>query len=1022
MTTETLSVLHGPREAYSGGARIEELVARTAERCGEAVALRWRDTEVTYAELVADAAVAASALAAAGVGPGDIVAIRAPRTPRLVAVLLGVLRTGAAYACAPPDWPLDRVRQLIERTGAKLLLSHEPFAGVSTLDIDALPGAAPVPAHGLDGTAPFCVFLTSGSTGVPKAALAPHSGVARTALDRRHGHDGRIVSLQQANPAWDVFAFELWVPLIKGGTAVLHDSGHLSGPQVRARIGEGVTLIAMASTLFNALVDDDVECFAGARVLFVGGERASAAHVKRCLRAHPGLRVVNAYGPVENTVSTTAFSTTDPDFGDEVPIGTPSVNTSVYLLDEDRRIVPAGQAGEIVTVGDGVCFGYVGDEAETAKRFATLAFDGVPRRAYFTGDLARLDEAGRLVFVGRRDRQLKVRGVRIEAEEVERIVEAVPGVTAGVVVPLPFDGAVKTSLAAFYVGEGVPPELVRKAVAAVLPAGFVPDVVVAVAEFPKLPNGKLDQRALAEAAGAGSLPSADDGVGLEATLREVASEVLGYRVGVADDIFDRGATSLTAIRISTRIGALFGRLVVVPDILAARTPRAIAAAVAAAPALELGNAGHHDPGPETAYEPDHVPFTVAEFWHAQKQAGHLEEAVVPVIYRVRGAVDRAALGRALDHVVARHEVLRARFAEGGRTPKVRIHPAAELAGLLTDRPAATTVDAVRDACVWVMRPFDLGADFPIRAAYYPVSATESVLAVGIHHISFDGWSGQVFAADLVRAYDAFVAGRPGLADWPGSYYRVSAEQWEQYRDRYPLAVYTKQTTMADAPELRFPLPGPRPWGGPAAEVVLDIDEVLLPAVGRAAAAVGGTVMAIFYTAYVLLLRELTGEPSPAVALPTTGRFTEEAGDVIGCLASMVPMRPPAGIDDPAELAAAAARQLQEVMRPPLVPLTAMMPAIPEGHQRHPLLQAYLLQEEMPPAAVRFGDARAELVRVPPRNALPEITLELWPHPAVGGVLRYRTDAIGEEQARGLADRLIDHVTQVVRALEENCDI
>ena len=944
--------------------------------------------------------------------------MRAPRTPRLVAVLLGVLRTGAAYACAPEDWPLDRVRQLIERTGAKLLLSREPFAEVSTLDIDALTGGGPVPGHGQDGTAPFCVFLTSGSTGVPKAALAPHSGVARTALDRRHVHDGRIVSLQQANPAWDVFAFELWVPLIKGGTVVLQDSGHLSGPQVRARIGEGVTLIAMAATLFNALVDDDVDCFAGARVLFVGGERASADHVKRCLRAHPGLRVVNAYGPVENTVSTTAWSTTDPDFGDEVPIGTPSVNTSVYLLDEDRRIVPAGRTGEIVTVGDGVCFGYVGDEAETAKRFATLSLDGRPRRAYFTGDLARLDEAGQLVFVGRRDRQLKIRGVRIEAEEVERIVEAVPGVGAGVVVPLPFDGAVKTSLAAFYVGEGVPPELVRKAVAAVLPAGFVPDVVLAVPEFPLLPNGKLDQRTLAEkAAGAVSVPSADDGVGLEGVLREVASEVLGYRVGVDDDIFDRGATSLTAIRISTRIGALFDRLVVVPDILAARTPRAIAAAVAAAPALEPGVAGHQDPGPETAYEPDHVPFTVAEFWHAQKQAGHLEEAVVPVIYRISGAVDRAALGRALDHVVARHEVLRARFAEGGRTPKVRIHPAAELAGLLTDRPAATTADAVRDACAWVMRPFDLGADFPIRAAYYPVSATESVLAVGIHHISFDGWSGQVFAADLVRAYDAFLAGRPGLAEWPASYYRVSAEQWEQYRDRYPLAVYTKQTTMADAPELRFPLPGPRPWGGPAAEVGLDIDEVLLPAVGRAAAAVGGTVMAIFYAAYVLLLRELTGEPSPAVALPTTGRFTEEAGDVIGCLASMVPMRPPAGIDDPAELAAAAARQLQEVMRPPLVPLTAVMPVIPEGHQRHPLLQAYLLQEEMPPGAVRFGDARAELVRVPPRNALPEITLELWPHPAVGGVLRYRTDAIGAEQARQLATRLIDHVTQVVRALE-----
>ena len=294
-------------------------------------------------------------------------------------------------------------------------------------------------------------------------------------------------------------------------------------------------------------------------------------------------------------------------------------------------------------------------------------------------------------------------------------------------------------------------------------------------------------------------------------------------------------------------------------------------------------------------------------------------------------VSPGLLGSALDQIVARHEVLRARFSDGGRWPKVRILPASEVAGLLQDHAeSATMADAAELASAWVMRPFDLKHELPIRAAYFPVSDTESVLAVSAHHISFDGWSGQVFGRELVDAYE----GRLGAP--PASFFRVAAEQRERDREQFPMAVYTKMNTLADVREQKFPLGDKLPWAGLATEIPLEIDEGLLAGVGRAASVVGGTVMAIFYAAYTRLLAEYTGVPDPAVAVPITGRFTDEAVDVIGCTASMVPLRL-STTDSHRALAEAAARELRDAMRPPLVPLAAVMPQIPGGNTNAPTI-------------------------------------------------------------------------------------
>ncbi|MFC9879423.1 AMP-binding protein [Streptomyces libani] len=1030
-----MSVLHGPRTPYPGGDRIDVLVDRAATANPEAVALRWRDTSVTYRALVAAADRAAAVLAGHGVAAGDVVVVRAERTPGTMTVLLGLLKVGAVYACAPVDWPVGRCRQLVQQTGATVCVTSvpgEPVGTAVTLTVEDVlavhpdrPVPAARPAPPTSGADPFCVFLTSGSTGMPKAVLAPHRGVARTAIDIRRLHDGPLTTLQLSSMAWDIFALELWVSLINGGTCVLFDDRYLTGQRLRELVRDGLTMLAVATPLFGMLVDDDPGSLAGLRLVFVGGERLPAGHVARCLRQHPGLQLVNAYGPVENTINSTLWVARTDELADEVPIGTPVTNTSVHLLDEQHAVVPTGCVGEIALSGDGVSLGYLGADAEANQRFVELRADGAVR-AYLTGDLARINDRGQLLFAGRKDRQLKVRGLRIEPEEIERLIESVPGVTRAVALALPLDAPNKTRLAAFYLTRhgGVDPQQVRSAVSRTLPAGFVPDVLRAVHELPLTANGKADERALAALVPA---PAADDGAaddsaadtdhGIEA-VRSVAAELLGYPVASGDDLFDRGATSLTAMRLATRLSSRFSRTIPVSDIFRTRSPQRIAELLGRAPAAPSGtDTGRADPGPETGYAPRELPFVFGSFWTALRSGTRLDEAVVPVIYRLRGAVDAAALSAALDHLVARHEVLRVRFGSDLEHPQVRVLPAGETAGVLQLQPAvASPAEAERAATAWAMRPFDLVAGSPIRAALFPAGRHEAVLAISVHHIFFDGWSARLFSEELADAYGALLGGTVPQADQPPSYFRVIAAQREQYRKQFPFAIWSRRKRMADAPELAFPLNDRRPWSGPAGEVPLAIDEELIAEVGAAAAAVQGTAMSVFYAAYVMLLRAYTGVPDPAVAVPVSGRYTEQEAALVGCMAGLLPLRLPADADTPRVLASAAAEELRAAMKPPLVPMNAIMPKLPDGHRRHPLLQAYLLQEEIPPSSLQWGDAEAELIRSPAANAVPELTVELWPHPAVGGVLRYRHDAIPDDDARMLARQFVDHVRQVVQAL------
>ncbi|MEU7837909.1 AMP-binding protein [Nonomuraea sp. NPDC049129] len=1048
---------HGPKVGYPDGDRVEVLVARAAAGHPDAPALRWRGAPISYAALLAAAERVAAGLAVRGVRPGDVVAVRLSRGPELVTVLLGVLICGATYAAVPEDWPLPRYRQLAARAGVRVCVTADPEVPGAIQPATLLTDEGRIRAgeRGGPGTEACCVFLTSGSSGEPKAVLAPHRGVVRTAYDLPHIPEGPMVTLQAAPVAWDVFALELWVPLIRGGTCVLYEGSHLSSLEIRAALAGGVTSMCVPSAVLNTLAEDDPGCLAGLRLLVTGGERASAKHLEILLRRHPDLRIVNAYGPVENTITTTRWELAGPELPPEIPIGTPAANTSVYLLDDERRPVPDGQVGEIAAAGDGLALGYGGDPEQTARAFPTLTLDGERHRVYLTGDLARRDEQGRLVFVGRRDRQVKIRGVRVEPEEVERAAERIPGITRVSVVAVPApDGAAR--LAVFYTpepGAEITPDAVRASLAAVLPSGFVPDLAVPVEALPMSPNGKVDQEALIAllpsiepvTGGPSSGPPIGPPSGRPSGTRmgpagpavgsagpvagtvgpavgivcAVAGDLLDRPVAPGDDLFEAGATSLTAIRLANRLLALCAREITGADVLEHRTPKALAVlldgrpAVAADGAEEIGEPRAWRPEEQERCGPPHVPFPQSGFWHAAQVAPELHETMLPILYRLRGPLDLGKLGAALDAVTARHEALRVRFSAGAAGPVSVLLTPEQTAGLLElDDTSRAGEDALAAARAWALAPFRLAAAIPIRARLFPSADGTWLLAVTVHHIAFDEWSAQVFCRDLARAYSALAGGVTPFDGPPPLYYRTLARQRSREEPRRAAAVRYWRELADGVRDMRFPRTAWLSMQGPAGELPIPLPAALAEAAARAGTAAGGTATAVYAAAYVETLRAYTGTQDLAVTTPVSGRSLPEADDVVGCFASLVPLRLPPSERGPAALVETAARQLRAAMSSPILSVDELMPEVPAEHRRHPLLQAYLQVEELAPERVLTlaDDVQAELIDVPLRSVMAEVALHL--RPGSGGLLRYRRDAVPDADAAWLADRWLAEVRRM----------
>ncbi|MEW5929242.1 MAG: amino acid adenylation domain-containing protein [Gemmatimonadota bacterium] len=584
--------------APEGPARcVHELFAEQARRVPEKAALVFGAERVAYAELDRRSDVLAARLAEAGVGPDARVGVCVHRSPAMVAALLAVLKAGGAYVVLDPEYPDERLAFMLADAGARVLVTADELrhrfaafdGAVVTTDADALLHSRTFALpHPPSPEQLACVIYTSGSTGEPKGAGIPHRAVPGFFRGADYARfDGEQTILQHSSVSWDALTLELWTALLTGGTCVLQPGRGGEPEELARQVREhGVDTLWLTSAYFDLVVDSFPGALEGVRQLLVGGEALSPGHVRRALELYPELRLVNGYGPSECTVFTACHVVPRGREGGAVPIGRPVGDRRVHVLDASLAPVPVGAPGELCVGGPAVARGYLGRPGLTAERFVPDPFGEPGARLYRSGDRARWRADGTLEFLGRLDRQAKVRGFRVEPGEVEAALARIPGVRRAAAV-VREDAPGDRRLVAYAVAEpdaGLAGAGLRAALAGSLPEYLVPSAVVLLDELPLTPRGKLDRRALpAPDAGAGDAEAfVAPRTPTEERIAAIWREVLRVeRVGVHDRFFDLGGHSLLATQVVTRVREALGAELPLRVLFETPTVAALAARVEA---------------------------------------------------------------------------------------------------------------------------------------------------------------------------------------------------------------------------------------------------------------------------------------------------------------------------------------------------------------------------------------------------------------------------------------------------------
>ncbi|WP_285791916.1 amino acid adenylation domain-containing protein [Micromonospora sp. NBRC 101691] len=1013
------------------------MVAHHSNSHPDAVALRQGDRMVTYRALTANAERVAGALRRMGVGPGDYVPVLVDRSPELVEVLLGILATGAAYLALDRRWPSDRLADTIRRAGAAVLVTDDPGEGCEGVDtvtpVELLTaGTGPPPEPLVDGGEAACVYYTSGSTGRPKGVVSPHRGTIRTLVGcPTLPLDHTTVFLQAAPLPWDGLSLELWAPLLNGGCCVLLDRGtHILDTEgFRQAIERGVNSVWLTSSLFNLLVEEAPELFGRLRLVLVGGEQVSVAHVRKVHGRFPGLRIVNGYGPAESTIFTTTHVVRGSDLVescDEIPIGRPVPGTAVLLLSADGRPTGPGEVGEVAVAGDGLALGYLADPVETAKRFITIG----GARYYRSGDLAVQDEEGNLRYRGRIDRQFKINGIRIEPGEVEATLGRYPGITSCRVLRLEADTG-RSHLACLYTTADDAPidEMsLRAAAGRKLLAAMVPTVLRRVPRLPLNANGKVDQ-AVATALLAEVLPreappqSAGDERGavpagdLLASVRDVLDR---HDLHDADDLTALGLTSLDALRVAARVSRVLGIRATITDVYRLRTVERMLAHWSrlrpAAPPLLAAPEWDETPAPLT-----HVQ---RRFWIAEQTLPGCADNLIVLAYLLTGDLDVAALRQALNDVVLRHPALRTIFPVDDDLPVQRVLPPGDLAlsfdettigaddGAAQPDLSALVTAVTRD---WWDRPFDLEHELPIRVRLCRLHDRRALLCLHLHHIAFDGSSEPVLVADLQALYQARRSGI--VPDLPPVLSYVDYARWEhRYLETW---VAEELPFWRGALRHRSPpmLPPPdTPGETTRIESVLHIPATRVDQLRHQAAGHGGPPVAALLAGTGIALARTFDVPELFLGTATAGRVDPALSRVVGCFVNPLPVPlvdlrrlPPSAV-----LAQASTISVQALDHS-RVPFDELVRILRPERGRHPWFQVWsVLQQPRPRGEFAPGLSFAP-VRVPPPTTALELMFDVTPMADSSWeiVLLRRCDGVTDDQARRLlleTDRALTELT------------
>ncbi|WP_301846843.1 non-ribosomal peptide synthase/polyketide synthase [Rhodococcus pyridinivorans] len=1040
---ERLLTATGPEPAEAR--TLVELLTAGAVEHPDRVAVRDRDTVLTYRELDTWSNRIARRLVERGARPDGIVALAFPRSWEMVLAVWSVAKTGAAYTPVDPEYPAERVTHMLDDSSAVFgLTTGEHATGLPSatewirLDdpefVDACASCPDGPLTDADRAAPLrldhtaYVIYTSGSTGKPKGVAVTHRGLAGLVREtvELYGVTEESKLLHICSPSFDPTVLDWTLAGSTGAELVVTPPSIYGGAELRALIERtGVTHTVITPAVLGSVDPSGLDAL---RVVNVGGDVSTADLVSRWA---PGRRFYNAYGPTETTIVSTR-ALLEP--SGPITIGRPVAGVHALVLDSRLRPVPAGVAGELYLAGDVLARGYHRRPALTGDRFVANPFGANGTRMYRTGDIVRWDGQGRIEFAGRADFQVKVRGYRIELGEIDAALLTHPLVAFSTTVGHEMPSG-QTALVAYVHGdEQIDPAELADHVGRSLPSYMVPSQIIVLDEVPLNPVGKLDRRAL---------PEPDLGISyrefrapttpIEETVANVFAEVLGVQgVGLDDDFFELGGNSLLATQVVSRLGVALDAQVPVRALFESSSVAALAVRVE----QEAGR------GARIALtkmpRPERVPLSLAQqrMWFLNRFDPRSSTYNLPMALRLTGELDVAALQVSIMDVIDRHESLRTVFPDSPNGPHQVVRAAAEVVPDLT--PTRITPDELPASVRrLVFTGLDVTSDVPIRAELFELGDQEHVLALVVHHISADGWSTGPMARDIMVAYTARTEWEePSWAPLPVQY--ADYTLWQRQvlgAEDDPQSLISRQLdywrrTLAGVPDqLDLPADRPRPavqsYSG--ATVDFSIDPELHRELVALARTRNASLFMVVHAALSVLLARMSGQDDIAIGTPVAGRGEQALDDLIGMFVNTLVLRTDVDSGTPFTTHLARARDAAlGAFGHADVPFERLVEVLNPARStaRHPLFQVMLSFENLRAAHVELRGLTLDVLDIDTAVARFDLQLTLTEDFAedgtpngLGAAFTYATDLFDHSTVRGFADRFVRILEAVVREPE-----
>jgi amino acid adenylation domain-containing protein len=878
------------------------------------------DRELNFGELNQKVNALAHFLRGAGAAPEKLVAVCCERGPEFVIAVLGVLKSGAAYVPIDPETPHARIAAILQDTGALAVLTQSRIksrmatagtARVFCLDdcpeLAAQSCANPQPQSDPENLA--YVIFTSGSTGRSKGVMVNHKGLTNYLL---WAADYYNVGAAWGSPVYTSISFDLTVtsllpPLISGRAVLMLPE---SGPQTLANAlssGHEFSLVKITPAHLAVLNESfkDKELPGCNRAFVIGGEALSAAALLPWRNRAPHVRLINEYGPTEAVVGCCVHEVQpQTSTSGAIPIGRPIANTRLYVLDQECRPVPIGVRGELHIGGDGLARGYLGGPDLTAERFVPDPFSTSPgARLYKSGDVCRYAADGTLEYFGRRDNQVKLRGYRIELEEIEAVLGRHPGVReVAVLLQTRADGDKR--LAAFVAPNSdaaLDSHSLRAHMAESLPDYMIPVSWVQLARLPQTRNGKIDRAALADMrdnTGNSDQESVRPRTEVEDMLAKIWEEadVLDLKnLDVHDNFFQLGGHSLLATRVLSRVKDAFQVEVPLRSLFDSPTVAGLAKEVESA---------RERAGDATLVLQPIGRSGELELSYAQQRLWFLDQLQpgsafynVPLALRISGPLDVSLLERCLSEISRRHEVLRTHFEMRGGRPVQVISPAARVPIEQVDfREEANPEECIRERAGSEARlPFDLNSGPLLRALLMRSSVTEYVLMLNMHHVVADAWSLTVLIQELGKLYELLCAEGPAaLPALPIQYADFAAWQreWLKGSELARQTEYWKRQLAGLAGVLELPTDRPRPavQSSRGARLMLQLPVQLSSDLRAFSQRENVTLFMTLLAAFAALLTRYTGQVDLAIGTPIANRNSSVVEGLIGFFVNSLLLR------------------------------------------------------------------------------------------------------------------------------------